>query len=138
MAHVRIVRKMERNQDNVQVQLKACNAPWNLAVNNSNHVTLMGAQAHVRKRTNAHTTHTHMHTHVHIRTDPHSQRQKYNTQAFGGKSDYVEQPGQRKWGRRQTCSFHTGLSVFFAVWEVTASRNKSALNLKTWTLKVTA
>ncbi len=38
---------MERNQDNVQVQLKACNALWNLAVNNANHVTLMAAEAHV-------------------------------------------------------------------------------------------
>jgi hypothetical protein len=39
---------MDRHQDGAQVQVKACGAHWNLAVNDANKVTLMGAKAHVR------------------------------------------------------------------------------------------
>jgi hypothetical protein len=39
---------MGRNQDDAQVQLKACAAFWNLAFNNANKVTLMAAGVHVR------------------------------------------------------------------------------------------
>jgi hypothetical protein len=44
----RIIFNMDRNQDNVQVQLEACIALWDLAVNDANQMTLMAAEAHVR------------------------------------------------------------------------------------------
>ena len=48
MAHLRIFLKMDRNQGDAQVQLEACIALGNLAVNDANQVTLMAAEAHVR------------------------------------------------------------------------------------------
>ncbi len=47
-AHVRIIRAMDRHQDDAQVQEKACSALWILAANNANQVTLVAAEAHVR------------------------------------------------------------------------------------------
>ena len=47
-AHVRIIRAMDRHQDDAKVQLSACGALWNLARNDANQVTLMAAEAHVR------------------------------------------------------------------------------------------
>ncbi len=47
MAHVRIMRKMDRNQDDAQVQLEACDALCDLAENLANQVTL-AAGVHVR------------------------------------------------------------------------------------------
>ncbi len=48
MALVSIIRKMDRNQDDAQVQLEACDALWSLAVNDAYKMTLMAAGAHVR------------------------------------------------------------------------------------------
>jgi hypothetical protein len=39
---------MDRNQGNVQVQLEACNAIWDLAVNDANQMMLVAAGVHVR------------------------------------------------------------------------------------------
>ena len=47
-AHVRIIRAMDRHQDDAQVQEKACGALMNLAVNDANQVPLMTAGAHMR------------------------------------------------------------------------------------------
>ena len=48
MAHLRIFLKMDRNQGDAQVQLEACIALGNLAMNDANKVTLVAAGAHVR------------------------------------------------------------------------------------------
>ena len=48
MAHVFIIRMMDRNQDDAQVQLEACDALCDLADNDANQVTLMAAGVHVR------------------------------------------------------------------------------------------
>ncbi len=47
-AHLRIIRAMDRHQDNARVQEKACGALFSLAVNDANRVTLVAAEAHVR------------------------------------------------------------------------------------------
>ncbi len=47
-AHVRIIRAMDQCQDNAQVQITACGALWNLALNDANKGTLVAAGAHVR------------------------------------------------------------------------------------------
>ncbi len=47
-AHVRIIRAMDRHQDDAKVQATACGALWNLAANDANQVTLVAAEAHVR------------------------------------------------------------------------------------------
>ncbi len=47
MAHVRIIRAMDRHQDYAQVQIMACNALMSLAANNADEVTLVAAEAHV-------------------------------------------------------------------------------------------
>ncbi len=42
-AHVRIIRAMDRHQDDAQVQTAACGALRNFAANDANQVTLMAA-----------------------------------------------------------------------------------------------
>ncbi len=48
-AHVRIIHAMDRHEDDAQVQVMACGALWNLAVNDAN-------QARQLKRTCASST----------------------------------------------------------------------------------
>ncbi len=49
MAHVRrMIRQIDRKQDDAQIQAEACDALRDLAENDANQVTLMTAGVHVR------------------------------------------------------------------------------------------